>query len=75
MAEGGGARVGVLRGGGAGLEWGSRGQASELTDFSGDRIQKQVQLRRSDREWPQLEKRLSSPGCGVLCTYVAVLIV
>lgn len=36
--EGGGARVGVLWGGGVGLEGGSRGQASELTDFGGDRI-------------------------------------
>lgn len=36
--EGGGAQVGVLWGGGAGLEGGSRGQASELTDFGGDRI-------------------------------------
>lgn len=73
MAEGGGARVGVLWGGGAGLEGGSRGQASELTDFWWRSCQKQAHLRRSDRELPRSEKQLSSPG--VLCTYVVVLIV
>lgn len=74
MAEGGGARVGVLRGGGAGL--GVEQRASFRVDrFWWRSYQKQAHLRRSDREWPRLEKRLSSPGCGVLCTYVAVLIV